>query len=123
MKVHIAASWLSVFTSGGTLVCCALPAALVAAGAGAALSTLVVQVPQLIWFSEHKVPVFLAAGLMLGVAGWAQHRARQMACPPDAERAAACAVTRDVSVWVYWSSCAIFVVGRFFAFVAPLLLG
>jgi hypothetical protein len=47
-------SALSLFTSFSTLICCALPALLVALGAGAVLSTLVSHVPQLVWVSEHK---------------------------------------------------------------------
>ena len=38
-------SVLSLLTSGGTLVCCALPALLVALGAGATLASLVAAVP------------------------------------------------------------------------------
>jgi hypothetical protein len=64
-----AASVLSLFTSGGTLICCALPALLVAVGAGAALSSLVSVFPQLVWLSEHKVWVFGVAGAALAVAG------------------------------------------------------
>ena len=57
-------SWVSIFTSSGTLLCCALPAALVAVGAGATLASLVGAVPQLVWLSEHKGPLFaIAAGM------------------------------------------------------------
>ena len=123
MRSHSALSWLSVFTSGSTLVCCALPAMLVAVGAGAALSGLVSAVPQIVWLSEHKVPIFGAAGVMLAAAGWVQWKARRaMACPPDADLAAACATTQDLSVWVWVASVAIYLIGVFFAFGAPLLL-
>jgi hypothetical protein len=60
---------VSLFTSTSTLICCALPALLVAVGAGAALSSLVSAVPQLVWISEHKTPVFAFAGAMLLLAG------------------------------------------------------
>ena len=114
-------SWLSVFTSTGTLVCCALPAALVAVGAGAALAGLVGAVPQLIWLSQHKVPLFAVAAAMLAVAGIFQYRARFAPCPADPRLAAACERTRRVSARVYGVSLAIFAVGFFFAFVAPAL--
>ena len=42
---------------------------LVALGAGAALSSLVGALPQIVWLSEHKLPVFLGAGVMLALAG------------------------------------------------------
>ncbi len=112
-------SWFSIFTSLGTLVCCALPAALVAIGAGAALASLVGTVPQLVWLSEHKVGLFSVAGAMLAIAGIFQWRARFAPCPADPALAAACTRQRKVSAWVYGVSVAIFAVGFFFAFVAP----
>lgn len=122
MRTHSTLSWLSVFTSGSTLVCCALPAMLVAIGAGAALSGLVSAVPQLVWLSEHKLPVFAAAGVMLAVAGVMQWKARRaVACPTDADLAAACATTKDLSLWVWNASVVIYLIGAFFAFAAPLL--
>ena len=114
-------SWLSIFTSAGTLVCCALPAALVALGAGATLAGLVGAFPQLVWLSEHKVPLFAAAGLMLAAAGALQYRARFAPCPADPKLAADCAKARRISLRVYVASAAIFAVGFFFAFVAPAL--
>jgi hypothetical protein len=122
MKSHSTLSWLSVFTSGSTLVCCALPALLVALGAGAALSGLVSTVPQIVWLSEHKEAVFSVAGVMLLASGLMQWRARRaLACPPDSELAAACETTKDYSLRIWWTSLAIYLVGLFFAFAAPLL--
>jgi hypothetical protein len=40
------------------------PAALVTIGAGTALASVVTAVPQLVWLSEHKIPLFAFAGLM-----------------------------------------------------------
>ena len=123
MRSHSTLSWLSVFTSGSTLVCCALPALLVAIGAGAALSGLVSAVPQIVWLSEHKGPVFGFAGAMLIAAGVLQWQARRaLACPPEPELAAACATTKDYSLRIWAASLVIYLVGLFFAFAAPLLL-
>jgi hypothetical protein len=115
-------SWLSIFTSAGTLVCCALPAALVAVGAGATLASLVGAVPQLVWLSEHKLPLFVVAGTMLAIAGYFQHRARFAPCPADPRLAAECERARRVSLRVYRVSLGIFALGFFFAFIAPLVL-
>lgn len=124
MRPHAAASWLAVFTSGSTLVCCALPALLVAIGAGAALSGLVSAVPQLVWLSEHKEPLFAFAGAMLIAAGALQWRAHREGanCPPDPALATACATTKDYSIRIYWFSVAIYLVGAFFAFGAQYVL-
>ncbi|MEO7493870.1 MAG: hypothetical protein ABIT83_21225 [Massilia sp.] len=116
-----AASVLSLFTSGSTLICCALPALLVALGAGAALSSMVTVLPQLVWFSLHKELVFGFAGLMLALSGALQWRARSLPCPLDPVLAAACASTRRTSQRVYLVSVGIYLIGGFFAFVAPLL--
>jgi len=113
---------VSLFTSTSTLICCALPALLVAVGAGAALSSLVSAVPQLVWISEHKTPVFAFAGAMLLLAGLLQWNARNAPCPTDPALANACQQTRRNSLRIYWMSVAIFVVGAWFAFVAPLLI-
>ncbi|HUR89129.1 MAG TPA: hypothetical protein VMZ74_08585 [Ramlibacter sp.] len=114
-------SWLSIFTSAGTLVCCALPAAMVAIGAGAALASLAGTFPQLIWLSEHKVAVFALAALMLAGAGIFQWRARAAPCPADPALALACERMRRSSLRIYLVSVAIFIIGFFFAFVAPAL--
>ena len=115
------ASVLSLFSSGSTLLCCALPALLVALGAGAALSSLVSAVPQIVWLSEHKVGLFVGAAAMLALSGYLQWRARNLPCPADPALAAACARTRRVSLRVYWVSVMIYLAGGFFAFIAPLL--
>jgi hypothetical protein len=116
------ASVFSLLTSGGTLICCALPALLVGIGAGAAMSSLVTNVPQLIWFSEHKLEVFLFAALMLLISGGLQWRARSLPCPADPALAATCMATRKASWRVYLFSVLIFLIGGFFAFIAPLVL-
>lgn len=90
-------------------------------GAGAALASLVGTFPQLVWLSQHKVPLFILAAVMLLVAGVFQWRARFAPCPADPALAAACMRQRRVSAWVYCVSVAIFLVGFFFAFIAPLL--
>ena len=60
-------SLLTLFSSGGTLICCALPALLVSLGAGAVMASVVSSVPQIVWFSEHKLGVFIFAGVMLAI--------------------------------------------------------
>ena len=114
-------AFLSLFTSTGTLICCALPALLVALGAGAALSTLISKVPGLVWVSEYKEAVFVFAGIMLTVSGWLQWRSRFAPCPVDAAQRNACLRTRRSSALVYGASVVVFMVGGFFAFILPLL--
>lgn len=122
LKQNAAISFLSLFTSGGTLICCALPALMVSLGAGATLAGLVTNFPQLIWLTEHKSALFITAGAMLVAAGVLQWRAKSLPCPADPALAATCARTRKISVGIYYFSVAIFAVGVFFAYVLPHLM-
>lgn len=119
VKTAQKANILSLFTSGSTLICCALPATLVAIGSAATLASLVSHFPQLVWLSEHKVLVFGLAGVMLVIAGYLQWRARNAPCPADAKLDQVCTQTRKNALRIYWVSVLIFAVGAFFAFVAP----
>ncbi len=115
-------SYLSLFTSGGTLICCALPALLVGLGAGAVMVSLVSSVPQIVWFSEHKLGVFIFAGVMLSISGFLQWRARSLPCPSDKALAEICHKTRVNSLRVYYFSVSVFLIGGFMAFIAPWLI-
>ena len=115
-------TWFSIFTSASTLLCCALPALLVALGAGAALASLVGVFPQIVWVSEHETLVFVGAGMMLAVAGYLQYRARFLPCPADPLLAAACSRQRRVSNLIYFVSLAIYVIGVSFAVLGPYLM-
>lgn len=114
-------SYLTLFTSSGTLICCALPALLVSLGAGAVMVSIVSNVPQIVWFSEHKIGIFLFAGLMLSLSGFLQWQARSLPCPSDKALAELCADTRRKSERIYLFSVSIFLFGGFMAFVAPQL--
>jgi hypothetical protein len=111
----------SLFATSSTLVCCAIPALLVALGAGAALSSLIAVFPQIVWLSEHKEAVFTFAGLMMAGSGALQWRNRHAPCPTDPTLRNACLRTRKVSLVVYLFSMAFFLIGGWFAFVQPWL--
>ena len=115
-------TWLaSLLASSGTLICCAIPALLVALGAGAALASLVTAFPQLVWISEHKTALFVLAGVMLVVSGTLQWRNRTAPCPTDAALRNACMKTRKFSAVISGLSVIAYLVGGWFAFVLPRL--
>jgi len=114
-------SWLALFASSGTLICCALPALLVALGAGAVLSSLVAAVPGLVWVSEYKLEVFTFAGTLLAVSGYLQWHNRFAPCPVDPELRQACLRGRRISARVYLLSLAVYATGGWFAFMQPWL--
>ena len=111
----------ALLASSATMVCCVLPAVLVAFGAGAALAGLVTAVPQLIWLSEHKPLVFGSAAALLALSGAALWYGRSQPCPTDPDAARACRRLRRISAVLYGFAVVSFVLGSVFAFVPPAL--
>ncbi|WP_413944608.1 hypothetical protein [Bdellovibrio sp. HCB-162] len=112
-------TFLTLFSSTGTLICCALPALLVSLGMGAVLAGLAGNVPGLIWISENKLTVFVFAGIMLSLNGFLLWRNRNAPCPIDPKLRDACISGRKFSSRVYILSVLVFLTGFFFAFIAP----
>ena len=115
---NVGVAMTALLASTTTLVCCALPAALVSIGAGAVVVGLVTAVPQLVWLSEHKAPVFGSAALVVAASGFALWRARNLPCPADPVLARTCARMRRWSSVVFWLSTCFLLLGAGFAFLA-----
>jgi mercuric ion transport protein len=122
-----ALSLLSLFTSLGTLLCCALPSLLVLFGLGATVATVLSEVPWLVTLSHHKHWVFIVAGLL--IAGnfiyiyvlAAKLQLRNGAC--DQNDLAACQTASRFSRIVLWCSAGLYLGGCFTAYVlGPLLI-
>ena len=112
-------AFLTLFTSTSTILCCALPAFLVAIGAGAALSSLISVFPEIVWVSKYKDIIFLVATILILVAGFFQYKVRLLPCPADTALANQCIQARRVSFIIYWISLTILVVGFLFAYLIP----
>ena len=113
---NVGVAFGTLLASSTTLVCCVLPAALVSVGAGSVLVGLVATFPQLVWLSEHKVAVFVGAGLLLAASGVMLWRARRMPCPVDPIAARSCTRLRRISAWLYGVAAVAFCAGAAFAF-------
>lgn len=113
-------SWFGLFSSFGTLVCCALPSTLVLLGFGATLASFLGNFPQVIWLSENKGYVFGFSFLMLAISYAGQKYAQTQICPIDKKED--CEKTKDWSKPLFWFSLGINVVGSFYAFVLPRIL-
>ena len=122
IKSNKLVNYLSLFTSSGTIICCALPALLVSMGSGAALSSFIAVFPQLVTLSIYKIPIFIGAFIMLIIAGMLQYHSRGLPCPTDKKQAYACMQTRKVSMIIYFTSVGIFIIGLLFAFIIPLFI-
>jgi hypothetical protein len=102
----------------GTLLCCALPALLVSLGAGAVMASLVTNVPQLVWLSEHKIPLFVFGAILLVLAGGTMYLNRRTPCPSDPSQARSCQRVRRFSARLFFASLGLYTVGFYFAFIA-----
>lgn len=120
-------SYLTLFASLGTLVCCALPVLLVVVGLGTALASALSAAPWLVWLSRQKAWVFLASGVLLS-ANFAyvfriapRLRAAGTGCVADDP--GACERAARFSQAVLWASAGIYAIAFFVAFaLGPILL-
>ena len=119
MGKHLVA-FLSLFTSVGTLFCCALPALFVALGAGATFAGLTNSFPFLIWLGLNKTWVFVIGGffLLLGLILPSLFPPK-VVCDLDGNP---CETTRSWSQPVLYFSIVLYAVGGFFAYAAPYVL-
>jgi mercuric ion transport protein len=122
-----ALSYLSLFTSLGTLLCCALPSLLVLFGLGATVASVLSEAPWLVTMSHHKQWVFIVAGVLISsnfvyvYAVAPKLQLRNGACDP--EHPAACQTASRVSRIVLWCSAVLYMVGCFTAYIlGPLLV-
>lgn len=109
---------LSLFTSMGTLVCCALPALLVTLGLGASLAGLISSAPWIAQISNYKVEIFLLSGFLLSSSTVLVIRSRTAPCPIDPVQAIACKRLRKINKITTGLAWLIYLVGFFFAFLA-----
>lgn len=116
-RMETGSTWLTLFASTGTLVCCALPIILVTLGMGATVAALTSSIPFLITLSLHKTWVFAGSALMLALSGWIMYRPGR-ACPADPQLGAVCNRTHIWNRRVYWASVILWAVGFFAAFLA-----
>jgi putative copper export protein len=122
-----ALSYLSLFTSLGTLLCCALPSLLVLFGLGATVASVLSEAPWLVALSHHKHWVFIVAGVLISgnfvyvYAIAPRLQLRSSACDPNDP--AACQTASRFSRVVLWCSAVLYMVGCFTAYaLGPLLV-
>tara|TARA_R110001583_G_scaffold186189_2_gene346817 strand:- start:9838 stop:10266 length:429 start_codon:yes stop_codon:yes gene_type:complete len=116
-KKETGLTWLALFTTTGTLVCCAIPITLVTLGMGATVASMVSNLPFLVTLSQHKALVFGVSGLMLALAAYMMYRPGR-SCPIDPELGALC---NKAQVWnrrIVWFSVVLWGIGFFAAFLA-----
>lgn len=110
-------AWLSLFTSFGTLICCAIPSLLVIIGLGSVVAGVVGKFPQFIWLSEHKAWIFTFSISMLLISFVMQRLNVKKNC-----KNGHCEVTKSWARPIWWVTLGINLFGIFWAFVLPQLL-
>lgn len=100
----------TLFTTTGTLVCCAIPIIFVTLGLGATVAAMTSAFPFLIVLSQHKIWVFAFSGFMLALSGWLMYRPGR-SCPTDPALGQACSTAHKWNKRIYWSSVAIWIIG------------
>lgn len=105
----------ALFTSTGTLLCCALPAAIAALAGGAAVVSFVSTFPWLVELSRYKEWIFLVSGVMLALSAVLVYRPRHaVACTLTGGRG--CEVAGRFTKASLWAGGLIYGVGVFFAY-------
>ena len=124
MKRSVLLSYFSLFTSVGTLLCCALPSLLVLFGLGASVASMLSFMPWLVTLSQHKQWTFLISGVLIALSFvntyYIAPRFRAEQCSPDDPTA--CEDASRVSKLLLWGSAVIYAVGFFVAYaLGPIL--
>ncbi len=110
-------TYLTLFASSGTLICCALPIILVSLGLGATVAALTSDFPLLVTIAEYKTWVFVGSGGLLLVSGWLMYRSRRT-CPTEPELARLCQKTQTWNRRIYWTSITLWGIGFSAAYLA-----
>jgi len=106
----------TLFTTTGTLFCCALPIIFVTLGMGATVVAMTSTFPFLITLTQYKIWVFAFSGCMLLLSGWLMFRPGRY-CPTDKELSLACNKAYKINKRIYWSSVSIWCIGFFAAYI------
>ena len=114
-------SWLLLFTTSGTLICCAIPITLVSLGFGAAVATMASSLPWLITLSQYKAWMFLVSGLLIAMSAWAVYRPGR-SCPTSTELAEACTLADIWNRRFIWLAGGMWLIGFLSAYVLPLFM-
>jgi len=113
-------SWVLLFTTSGTLICCAIPITLVSLGMGAVVASMASNIPWLITLSMYKGLMFSTSGGLIALSAWFVYRPDR-SCPTDPELAAACQRTDLWNRRFIWFSGLMWIIGATTAFVLPTL--
>ena len=119
--VQKSSSFLALFTSTGTLLCCALPATIAAIAGGAAVGAFASTFPWLISISHYKGWIFSVALVLIVFSGILTFRPHgKLACSVTGGKG--CQTASSFSRAMFWISVIIYIIGFSFAYaMVPVL--
>jgi len=108
---------LALFSSSGTLICCALPIVVAALAGGAALSSMVSLFPFLVTLSQYKNAIFIFSGSMIALNGYLSFKPlKEIACDVESGEVG-CEVAGKYNRKMFYISLGIFSVGVLTAYL------
>lgn len=108
-------SFLALFGSTATLLCCALPALLILVAGGAAVGALLSAFPWIVPLSRHKEWAFLAAGTLLAFNAVLILRPKgKVACAVTGGKG--CEVAGSFTKGMFWLAVLLYGIGTFVAY-------
>ena len=108
---------LALFSSSGTLICCALPMVVAALAGGAALSSMVSLFPFLVTLSQYKNVIFIFSGSMIALNGYLSFKPlKEIACDVESGEVG-CEVAGKYNRKMFYISLGIFSVGVLTAYL------
>ena len=114
-------SFLTLFTSSGTLLCCALPALIAAVAGGASVTSFLSVFPWLVPLSRHKIWIFVSAAIFIVISAFLQWKVRKNACDPN-KHEEGCQVASSVRRILFWCSLGVYSFALFFTYgLVPIL--
>lgn len=113
-------TWLLLFTTSGTLICCAIPIALVSLGLGSVVASMAATAPWIVTLSMYKGWMFTVSGCLIALAAWAIYRPGR-SCPADPDLAALCQRADKWNRGFVWVAAAMWIIGFLAAFALPLI--
>ena len=114
--------FFALFTSSGTLLCCALPAATAAVAGVTAVTSMLSALPWLIPLSRHKIWIFIISGLLIIISAVFTFRKQNHNPQCDIDGGEGCKTASGFSKFMFYFSLIIYLIGFFFAYLLVSLL-
>ena len=108
-------TFIGLFSSISTILCCALPIILVMLGMGAVFASLTSSFPVITWLAERFIYLFLLSSFLLLISGYLIF-IKPSYCPIDPKAAKLCHKLKNINKIVWWFSSIILIISLFFKY-------